>query len=43
MSGFLTADFNRTGRNGMAIDIGKGGEPGAFSNTDLDRKYRDRN
>jgi hypothetical protein len=39
---FLTGDFGRTGRAGMIIAIGKGGEPGASSAISLDRYNRDR-
>ncbi len=42
MNGFLTNDFNRTGRAGKIIDIGKGKEPGAFRTINLDRNNRDR-
>ena len=43
MNGFLTNDFNRTGRAGIIIDIGKGKEPGASRAINLDRNNRDRN
>jgi hypothetical protein len=43
MNGFLTHDFNRTGRAGMIIDIGKGEEPGGSRAINLDPNNRDRN
>ena len=43
MNGFLTNDFNRTGRAGKIIDIGKGKERGASRTINLDRNHRDRN
>jgi hypothetical protein len=43
MNGFLTDDFDRTGRAGMIIDIGKGKEPGASRAINLDCTKRDRN
>jgi hypothetical protein len=43
MNGFLTDDFNRTGRAGMIIDIGKGERPGASRAINLDRNRRDGN
>jgi hypothetical protein len=43
MSGSLTEDFNRTGRAGTIIDIGKEKEPGACRVINLDRNHRDRN
>jgi hypothetical protein len=43
MNGFLTDDFNRTGRAGIIIDIGKGMEPGASRAIKSDRSNRDRN
>ena len=43
MNGFLTNDFNRTGRAGKMIDIGKGKELGASRAINLDRNNRDRN
>jgi len=43
MSGFLIDNFNRTGRLGMTIDIGKGKEPGASRAINLDHNNRDRN
>ena len=43
MNGFLTNDFNRTGRAGIIIDIGKGKEPGASRVITLDRNNRGRN
>jgi hypothetical protein len=43
MNGFLTDDFNKTGRAGMIIDIGKGEGLGASTTINLDRNHRDRN
>jgi hypothetical protein len=43
MTGFLTNDFNRTGRAGIIIDIGKSKKPGASRAINLDRNNRDRN
>jgi hypothetical protein len=43
MNGFLTNDFNRTGRVGIIIDIGKGKGPGASRTINHDRNLRDRN
>jgi len=43
MNGFLTNDFNRTGRDGIKIGIGKGKELGASRAINLDHKKRDRN
>jgi hypothetical protein len=43
MNGFLTNDFNRTGRAGIMIDIGKGKELGASRAINLDHNNRDRN
>jgi len=43
MNGFLTNDFNRTGRAGKIINIGKGKEPGASRTISLDNKNKDRN
>lgn len=43
MNGFLTDDFNRTGRAGIIIDIGKGKEPGASRGINPDRTNRARN
>jgi len=43
MSGFLTGDFDRTGRAGIIIDIGKGKKPGASRNINVNRNDRDRN
>ncbi len=42
MNGFLTENFNRTGRVGIAIDTGKSKEPGASRaiNLDLNNRYR---
>jgi len=40
---FLTINFNRTGRAGKILDVGKGGELGASRATNLDHKYRNRN
>jgi hypothetical protein len=42
MSGFPTNGFNRTGRAGIMIDIGKGKEPGASRAISPDRHNRDR-
>ena len=41
MNGFLTNDFNRTGRAGIIIDIGKGEEPGVSRAINLDHNNRD--
>ena len=43
MNEFLTNDFNKTGRAGVTIDIGKGKEPGASRVITLDRNNRGRN
>ena len=43
MNGFLTNDFNRTGRAGIMIGIGKGEELGASRAINLDHNNRDRN
>jgi hypothetical protein len=43
MNGFPTNDFNRTGRAGIMIDIGKGRELGASRAINLDHNNRDRN
>jgi hypothetical protein len=43
MNGFLTNDFDRAGRAGKMIDVGKGGELGASRTIDLGHKSRDRN
>jgi hypothetical protein len=43
MNGFLSDGFNRTGRPGIRIDIGKGKGLGGSRTIDLDRKKRDRN
>jgi hypothetical protein len=43
MNAFPTANFDRTGRAGKKIDIGKGKEPGASRAINLDRSHRDRN
>ena len=43
MNGFLTNDFNRTGKAGKMIDAGKGKEPGASRTINLDRNNSDRN
>ena len=43
MNGFLTGNFNRTGRVGIAIDTGKSKEPGASRAINLDRNSRYRN
>jgi hypothetical protein len=42
MNGFLTNDFNRTGRAGKMIDVGKGEELGVSKAINLDRNNRDR-
>ena len=42
MNGFLTNDFNRTGRVGILIDIGKGRKPGMSRAINLDPNLRDR-
>ena len=43
MNGFLTNDFNGTGRAGKIIDTGKGKEPGVSRAINLDHNHRDRN
>jgi hypothetical protein len=43
MNEFLTNDFNRTGRAGIIIDIGKSKKPGASRAINLDRNNRGRN
>jgi len=43
MNGFLTDNFNRTGRAGIMINIGKSKEPGAFRAINPDRNNRDSN
>jgi hypothetical protein len=43
MNGFLTSDFNRTGRAGKVIDIGKSRELGASRAINLAHYNRDRN
>ena len=43
MNGFLTNDFNRIGRAGKMIDVGKGEELGASRAINLDHNDRDRN
>jgi len=43
MNGSLTDDFNRTGRAGIMIDIGKGNEVGVSRAIDLDHNNSDRN
>jgi hypothetical protein len=43
MNGFLTNDFNRTGRAGIINDTGKGEELGASRTISLGRNNRDRN
>jgi hypothetical protein len=43
MNGFLTNAFNRTGRAGITIDIGKGKEPGACRAINLNRNNIGRN
>jgi hypothetical protein len=42
MNGFLTNNFNRTGRAGRVIDTGKRKKPGASRAINLDRNKRDR-
>ena len=43
MNEFLTNDFNKTGRVGKIVDIGKGMELGASKTFTLGRNNRDRN
>jgi hypothetical protein len=43
MNGFLTNDFNRAGRAGKMIDVGKGKEPGASRTINPGRNHRDKN
>ena len=43
MNEFLTNDFNRTGRAGIIIDIGRSKEPGASRAINLDRSRSGRN
>jgi hypothetical protein len=43
MNGFLTNDFNRTGRAGIIIDVGKGKELGVSRIIKPDHNNRDRN
>jgi hypothetical protein len=43
MNGFLTDDFNRTGRAGIMIGVGKGEELGASRAINVDHNNRDRN
>ena len=43
MNRFLTNDFNRTGKDGKIIDIGKSRELGASRTINLDHNNRDRN
>ena len=43
MNGFLTSDFNRTGRAGKVIDIGKSRELGASRAINLAHNNSDRN
>jgi hypothetical protein len=43
MNESLTGDFNRTGRLGIKIDIGKGKEPGESKTIILDRNNKDGN
>ena len=43
MSGFLTNDFNRTGRVGIPIDTGKSKEPGVSRAINLDHNNICRN
>jgi hypothetical protein len=42
MRGFHTNDFNKTGRNGIMTDIGKGMEPGAYRAINPDQNSRGR-
>jgi len=43
MTGFLANEFNRTGRAGKIVDIGKSKELGASKAINLDRNNRHRN
>ncbi len=43
MNGFLINDYNRTGRSGIKINIGKGKETGASRAINLDRNNREMN
>jgi hypothetical protein len=43
MNGFLTNDFNETGRIGIVIDTGKDKEPGASRVINPGHNHRDRN
>jgi len=43
MSGFLTNDFNRIGRAGKMIDVGKGTALGASRIINLDHNNKNRN
>jgi hypothetical protein len=43
ISGFLTDNLNRIGRDGMIIGIGKGEEPGVSRTIKLDHNNRDKN
>ena len=43
INGFLTTGFNRTGRAGTMIDIGKGKELGVSRTINLGHNNRDRN
>jgi len=43
MNGSPSGGFNKTGRAGMVIDIGKGKEPGASRTISLGHKHRNRN
>ena len=43
MNGFLNNDFNRTGRTGKMITVGKDKELGASGTINLDHNNRDRN
>ena len=43
INGFLITGFDRTGKAGTMIDIGKGGERGASRTINHDRNNRDRN
>ena len=42
MNAFLTEDFNKIGRAGIMIDVGKGEELGASRSINLDHNNRDR-
>jgi len=43
INGFLTSDFDRTGRAGTIMDIGEGKEPGASRAINLELNNRDSN